>query len=362
MKPASPLTDPALRASCTRFLSGHGPADAAGWVRKLAESPHLGLGLDVYSEGPAFTLLEERVAGLLGKPAALFFHKGVTAQQAALLAHIGSTGRRVVAVHPKSHLAQDEMDALDRLAGLYPHRLGGDHAPFTAADLERSAETFGVVTVELPLRRAGFLAPSWEDLVAISDWCRAQAVPFHLDGARLWEIAPHYGRTLAEISDLADSVYVSFYKGLGGMGGCVLAGTPALIAAARPWRNRFGGDLPCIFPYVITALDGLDRHLPRMPAYHAHALAIAEAIAGVPGLTVLPQPPAGNSFQVHFDIGRDALAERAAAVARTDKTWLLSRVLPTALPDRAISEIVVGAATLDWTPSEAALALGELLG
>ncbi len=268
MTRTSPLADPALRHACSRILSGHGHATAAGWTKRLAASPHLELALDVYSDGPAMTLLEREVAALLGKPASLFFHKGVVAQQAALLADAAMSGRRVVALHPRSHLAEDEQDALDRLAGLYPFRLGDTDAPFTAADLAQSGESFAAVTVELPLRRAGFLAPSWDELVDIADCCRARAVPLHLDGARIWEVQPYYDRSLAEIAALGDSVYVSFYKGLGAMGGCVLAGEQALIDAARPWRNRFGGDLPTIFPYVLTALDGLKRYLPETPAHN----------------------------------------------------------------------------------------------
>ena len=73
-----------LRARCTRVLGGHGPATARTWVDRLAASPDLNERLDIYSEGPAVERLEAECAALLGKPAALFFHKGVTAQQAAL--------------------------------------------------------------------------------------------------------------------------------------------------------------------------------------------------------------------------------------------------------------------------------------
>src|SRR5260370_34014665 len=101
----------------------------------MAASPHIGLALDEYSEGPAIRQLEETVAGLLGKPAALWFPKGVTAQQAALLVHAAESGSRVIALHPKSHLAFDEQDALDRLAGLPPRRARHDHRPSSLPQL-----------------------------------------------------------------------------------------------------------------------------------------------------------------------------------------------------------------------------------
>jgi threonine aldolase len=351
--------DPALRAQCTRHLSYHGSTDARRWVERLAQSPEIGLALDNYSDGPAIAQLERATAALLGKEAALFFHKGVVAQQVALLVHAGARNRRVVALHPKSHLAVDESDAVDRLAGLLSLRLGSDNAPFTADDLEGVSEPLAAVTVEIPLRRAAFTGTSWRELEAIAAWARRHDTPFHIDGARIWEIQPWYGKTLAEISAVADTIYVSFYKGLGGMGGCVLAGPKAFIEAAKPWRNRYGGDLPTIFPYVLTALDGMRRHLPRMGEYYRHAVAIAAAI-GDAGLTVLPAPPHSNSFQVQFSAPIEAMERAAIAHAKETGAWLFSRLAEGAYPGTTVGEVVVGDATLGWSASEAAAALAAL--
>jgi threonine aldolase len=360
MIPASSIARIELRAACHRFLSGHGRSSARQWAERLAASPHIGLALDEYSEGPAIRLLEERVATLLGKPAALWFPKGVTAQQAALLVHAADSGSRVVALHPKSHLALDEQDALDRLAGLLPRRIGPDHRPFTRADLDTLTEPLAALTVELPLRRAAFQAPDWNELSAIAAWAKARGVNFHLDGARIWEVAPWYGHSLAEIAALADTVYVSFYKGLGGMGGCVLAGPEAFIAAAKPWRNRYGGDLAVGFPFVVSALDGLDERLPHMEAYHRHACAIAEALAAS-GLVPHPARPHGNSFTVHFPVAAEALTHAAYEVAATSGIWLFGRISEGVLPNTCSTEIAVGDATLDWTPDEVATTLARLL-
>lgn len=349
-----------LRAGCTRFLSGHGRNSARAWTERLAASPHIDLALDEYSEGPGVRQLEETVAGLLGKPAALWFPKGIAAQQAALLVHAAHTGSRVVALHPKSHLAFDEQDALDRLAGLLPRRIGPDHRPFTLDELREVAEPLAAVTVELPLRRAAFQAPDWEELAGIAAWARDRKVPFHIDGARIWEVAPWYGRSPAEIAALADTIYVSFYKGLGGMGGCVLAGPTEFIQALKPWRNRYGGDLAVAFPFIVTALDGLAEHLPRMAAYHRHADAIAAALAAR-GLTVHPAVPHGNSFQVHFPVSAAALTRAAHAVAADAGIWLFGRVAEGALPGACSTEIAVGDATMGWTPGEVAVTLRALL-
>jgi threonine aldolase len=359
MIPSSSPTRIALRARCNRFLSGHGRGSARAWVERLGASPHIGLALDEYSEGPAIAQLEETVAGLLGKPAALWFPKGVTAQQAALLVHAAETGSRVVALHPKSHLAFDEQDALDRLAGLLPRRIGQDHRPFTLTELQSVNEPLAAVTVELPLRRAAFQAPSWEELAGMAAWARDRGTPFHIDGARIWEVAPWYGKSLAEISALADTVYVSFYKGLGGLGGCALAGSADFIRAAKPWRNRYGGDLAIAFPFIVSALDGLTDYLPRMGTYHRHAIAIASAVAAA-GLAVHPTVPHGNSFQIHFPVSADALIRAAHTVAADAGIWLFGRIIEGALPHTCITEIAVGDATLAWTPDEVATTLQVL--
>jgi threonine aldolase len=145
------------------------------------------------------------------------------------------------------------------------------------------------------------------------------------------------------------------------MGGCVLAGPKAVIAAARPWRNRYGGDLYTIFPFLLTAFDGLRRHLPRMAEYHRHATAIAAALGGVADITVLPAAPHGNSFQVQFAAPVAALEEAAIAQARTTGAWLFNRFGDGALPGTGFGEIMVGDATLGWTPAEVAAALGAVV-
>lgn len=353
--------DPALRDRCRRFLSGHGRRSTKQWLETVAASPHLALATDEYNAGPAITLLEDRLATLLGKPAALFFPKGVMAQQAALLVHAERTGRRIVALHPKSHIALDEEDTMDRLAGLLSRRIGSDHAPFGMAELEGVHEPLAAVTVELPLRRAGFIGTPWKDLQAVSDWCRRHGVPFHLDGARLWEVQPWLGRGLADIAGLADTIYVSFYKGLSGMGGAVLAGEREVIEAAKVWRSRYGGNFYTLFPFVLTALDGLDRHLPRMGEYHEHALRIAAALAEVPGVRVHPSIPHCNSFQIHLPVQPDQMIAAGNERAGETGEWLYGRAVATAVPGTSMVELVVGDATTGWTAAEVREATADLL-
>ncbi|HQT88576.1 MAG TPA: beta-eliminating lyase-related protein [Acidiphilium sp.] len=360
MTPISNDQKAAIKRRCTRFLSFEKPRSAADWLTSLAASPALPLGLDSYSAGPAIEQLEQRVATLLGKEAALWFPKGIIAQQAALLAHAQTTGRKTIALHPKSHLALDEANAIERLSGLTAIRVGRDYQHFAPSDLDQIAEPLAALTLELPLRRSGFLAPSWDELTAIAAWARDHHIPFHLDGARLWETQPWYNKPLAEIAALTDSLYVSLYKGLGGMSGSILAGPAPLIAAAKIWRLRFGGDLPLAFPLILSALDGLTNTLPLMPQYHQHACTLAAAIHAAPGLTAFPHPPHCNSFQVHFQAPAAALQTAALEYAENHQTWLFGWFEPTATPTTACAEIVVGPAALDWPISDILAALTSL--
>ncbi len=345
------------RAGCTHFLCARAPMTGADFIAAMAASRHIGLGLDHYSNGPAIDLLETRVATLLGKEAGLWFPKGIIAQQAALLVHAGQRNRRAVALHPQSHLAIDEKDAIARLAGLTPVRLGRTERHFTVADLAGARENLAAVTVELPLRRPGYQALAWNDLQALAGWARQEGVPLHLDGARLWEVQPWYDRPLAEIAAVADTVYVSLYKGLGGLGGCVLAGDRTTIDAAKPWRVRYGGDLPVAFPMIVTALDALDTTMPRMADYYRRACAIAAALHGGAGITVFPDPPQCNAFQVHFAASAARMNQAMLTVARERRCWLFGWFEQGLLPDSAMGEIVVGDATMAWEIDEIIAAL-----
>ncbi len=330
-----------IRKSCTRSINGSKLKSVQTLLTELAESP-LAEGIaDRYGEGEAISSLEREVALLVGKEAGVFVIKGIIAQQMALRVWTDHSGVPTVAIHPMSHIDSDERGAYERLHSLRGVRLGG-HEPFRVKDLQAASERLGAVTVELPLRRAGFKLLPWEELVAISDWCKEHEVPLHFDGARLWEAAPYYGRDYAEIAALADSVYVSFYKGLGGLGGAILAGPTDFITEAKVWKTRHGGDLFTAFPYVISAQRGLKERLPRLGGYYARACELAAALSTIPGITIVPNPPHTNEFQIYLPGKQDQVAEASFAISEETGVWLLGMFVETALPNMTMSEIAVG--------------------
>ena len=212
------------------------------------------------------------------------------------------------------------------------------------------------------MRRAGFRLPSWEELTALAAWARDRGAAFHVDGARLWEAQPFYGRGLAEIAGLADSVYVSFYKGLGGLAGCALAGPADFVAETAVWRTRHGANLYQAYPYALAALEGLDRHLPRMAGYVARAREIAIALIGVDGLTVAPRPPHTNAFQVHLRGDREAIEGKALAIAAERGVWLFNWLVASPIPGNCVGEIQIGDAAERLPTEEIVELLARLVG
>ena len=336
-----------------RFLNAwHGLPDARTRLGSLADALDERERADRYGEGERLERLERRTAELLGKEAAVFMPSGTMAQQIAMRIWCERGGRATIAFHPTCHLELHEEKGYERLHGLHATLVGDPNRLLTLTDLEALCEPVAALLLELPQREIGGLLPEWDDLVAQAAWAREHDVALHLDGARLWEAQPYYDRPHAELAGLFDSVYVSFYKGLGGMAGAVLAGAAELVAEARVWQRRHGGTLVTMFPYVVAAETALDERLERMPVYLEHARAIAAALATVDGVEVVPDPPQTPLFHVHLEGGHDALADAALSVAEEHRVFLFADPSSTSSPTRQRHEVMVGDVTLALSPDE----------
>ncbi|WP_217144679.1 low specificity L-threonine aldolase [Streptomyces sp. AC627_RSS907] len=319
---------------------------------------------DMYGNG-VVQALEEKVAALLGTEAAAFFPTGTMAQQVALRCWAGRTGNPVVALHGLSHPEVHERNAFSRVSGLRPVRLTSAPRLPTADEVRDFEEPFGALMLELPLREAGFVLPTWEELTEVVEAARERDAVVHFDGARLWESTVRFGRPLAEIAGLADSVYVSFYKSLKGYGGAALAGPRTLVEEARAWRHRYGGAVFQQFPTVLSALAGLERELPRLPEYVAHARVVAAALregfaaTGLPWARVHPGVPHTHEFQVWLPCDADAAGEAALRQAEETGTALFSRPWDASGPGIAVTEVGVEAAGLEWTADDVKAAVAD---
>ncbi|WP_369357983.1 low specificity L-threonine aldolase [Streptomyces sp. cg2] len=358
-----------------RTLCGRPPETIAERLSRLtADAPgvyDLADWTDVYGNDDGIVgELERRTAEALGTAAAVFFPTGTMAQQVALRCWAGRTGNATVAGHPLSHLEMHERDAYAVVSGLrMVHPTSAPRLP-TAAEIYDLQEPFGTLALELPLRDAGYILPSWEELESTVAAARELDAVVHFDGARLWETGPHFGRSLPEIAALADSVYVSFYKSLNGMAGAALAGTEEFVAEARAWRHRYGGQLFQQWPIALAALVGLDRELPRLPVYAAHAKVVARALreglaeAGVPWFRVHPEEPHTHEFQVWLPYPPDVLNEAGTRQAEETRTTLFRKwyePTPAGPPGVTMTEVTVSSLALEWTAEDIRTAVGDFV-
>jgi threonine aldolase len=345
----------ALRLACDRALTGHGPQTAAGLLATIPPDT----AIDRYGDGGVVAELEAEVADVLGLPAAVYLPSGIMAQQAALRVHADRRARRTVVFHPQSHLDVHEGRALERLQGLAGRPAGDRDRLLLRADLDAVAEHPAALLVELPQREIGGPLPPWEDLVAQVGWAHDRGAAAHLDGARLWEASAGYGRPPAEIAGLCDTTYVSFYKGIGALAGCCLAGPDDVVAEVREWRRRMGGTLFGLWPGAASALSCLRKRLPLMPAYLERARAIADAVRDLPGVTVVPDPP--QTPMLHLLLRTDA--DRFSAAVRTlaeNGLWTWERAMPTVDPGVVRVELPVGDATMALPIDEIRAAIAAL--
>ena len=349
------------RRGCTRWLIGHGDIAPTAWLAELADAA-IEPDHDRYGSGGEVEALEREVAALLGTESAVFMPSGVMAQQAALRSWVERSSTDAVAVHGLSHFVLHELDALSQLHHVRVQHLTYEPRPATVADLDDLAGPLAAVSIELPLRDAGYLLPTWEELVAFTGRARERGVPVHLDGARLWESQPFYDRPHAEIAALFDSVYVSFYKGLGGFAGAALAGSQDLVAQARRWQARHGGTLFSMLPYAVGARDGLRRRLPRMASYASRARALAAGLESLDGVRVHPNPPHTNAFRVFAEFPAGLLDEATLRMMETDQVALAHRWRAAEVPGWAMTELHVGDATLEWDLKDQLAAMGALFG
>jgi len=347
----------ALRDQCTVFLAGHGPVSAAGLLASIPADT----AVDRYGDGGVVTELETEVAGMLGKPAAAFLPSGTMAQQSVLRVHADRRQRRTVVFHPMCHLHRHEGQGFQRLHGLTGRPAGDSDRLLSIDDLTAIAEPPAALLIELPQRDLGGQQPDWAELRAQAEWARGRGAAVHLDGARIWESAAGYGRPLSEIAALFDTVYVSFYKGIGALAGCCVAGPADILAEVREWRHRMGGTLFGLWPNAASALSCLRRRLPLMPEYLSHAREIAAELRGMAGVQVVPDPPQVSMMHLLLSTTPDRFAAAARRLAVERRIWTWPAAMSTGDPAVQRVELSVGDATRSLTPAQVSDIIAALL-
>ena len=305
-------------------IAGHGQRNFK--ILQEALKAHEGYELaDVYGTGESINAFEQKMAAFLGKEAAIFFPSGTMAQQIAVRIWCDQTTSKKVAYHPMCHLEIHEQKGLKELHGIEGVLLGEATRLFNLDDLKQMEEV-GAVVYELPQREIGGQLSSFEALEEMTSYCHDKKLPCHLDGARLFECLPFYEKEASEISALFDSVYVSFYKGIGGIAGAILAGTSEFIQTAKIWKRRHGGDLISLYPYVVAADYYFEQRKNNMAGYVQSAKELAALFNLVPSIKVIPEVPVTNMFHVHWYDTKDTIEGVLDEICRKYSVGLSSYV------------------------------------
>jgi threonine aldolase len=281
-------------------VAGNGPRDIQVLKEALKEiEGHQES--DLYGKGKLIEEFQEKMAKYLGKESAVFFPSGTMAQQIALRIWCDQKGLKKVAYHPLSHLEIHEEDGLKELHHIEPILLADKNRVIQLQDVVGMTEDIACLLLELPQREIGGQLPDYKTLEDISSYCKGKGIKLHLDGARLFEILPYYKKSAAEICALFDSVYVSFYKGIGGIAGAILAGEQAFTEESKRWKRRHGGDLISLYPYILSADYYFNLRINKMTQYYEGAQQLAGLYNQCYGVTTMPLEPVSNMFHVHFE-------------------------------------------------------------
>ena len=280
-------------------------------------------------EDPTVIRLQERVADLLGKEAALWLPTGTMCNLVAVKTHT-RPGDALVADW-MAHVIRAESGGAALASGVIVEPIRTERGIFTASELETAmdrvtavpepyGQPVGLVCVEQTHNFGGGAAWSLDDLGAIFACARARAVPVHMDGARLLNACVALGVSAEAVADRVDSLWIDFTKGLGAPIGAVLAGTAAFIAAARRYKQLFGGAMRQAGIAAAGCLYALDHHVDRLAEDHENARRLAAGLVQIDGIEV--RTPAPDTNMVFFDAtglglsNREFLGRLAAAGVR----------------------------------------------
>ena len=265
------------------------------------------VGDDVFGDDPTVNRLEERVAHLLGKEAALFVPSGTMSNQIAVNIHTQPGDELLCDLN--CHIYNYEAGGPAILSAVTCRTLDGDSGILDLSQLEdkiRNADDPHLVRtllvcLENTHNRGGGRIYPIEKIEAISQWAWKNGLIMHLDGARLWNAIVATGISAKEWGKHFDTVSVCFSKGLGAPVGSALAGPKALIAKARRIRKLFGGGMRQAGIIAAGCLYALDHNIERLADDHRNAQIFAKAVADTPGLHLEPAEVDTNLIWFRID-------------------------------------------------------------
>ena len=262
------------------------------------------VGDDVYGEDPTVNALEEYVAEILGKEAAMYVSSGTMSNQVAVRTHT-EPGDEIL-IDENSHIYFYEAGGTAALSGVICSLISGERGVFGSKEMEavisgKEPHTTIMRPVDLHLPRSKLVCLEntnnrgggkvWplEKLAEVEKTARANGLKMHLDGARIWNAAAALKVHETEIARYFDSISVCFSKGLGAPVGSALVGSDDFIMEARRFRKQFGGGMRQAGIIAAGALYALENNRIRLSEDHANAKSFANGLAEIKGIKINPE-------------------------------------------------------------------------
>jgi threonine aldolase len=244
---------------------GLSPREYATLLQRMADGDELTN--DNYSNGGVIEQVERTFAQRLGKEAAMFVPTGTLANHLALRKLAGNDRR--VLVQAESHFYCDSGDSGEVLSGLNLIPVAEGRSTITLDEVRRWVERsgsgrvpteVGVISIESPVRRRNHEMVDFAELERVCGYAREQGIRLHLDGARLFNLPYHSGRSIRDHTALFDTVFVSLWKHFNAASGAILAGDASFIDGLHQVRRMFGGSLPQAWPVSAVATEYVARY------------------------------------------------------------------------------------------------------
>ena len=264
-------------------------------------------------EDPSVNALQDMVAAMLGKEAALFLPSGTMCNQIAYAVHCRAGDLILLdrTAHPliseaggAGVLARATMYPIDGKNGMFrPEQMAEVMEPST-----RYKPPFRLVCVEQTTNKPGGLIWPLEQVRAVCDFAHEKGALTHMDGARLLNATVATGIEPKAYADSFDTVWIDLSKGLGAPVGAVLAGSSEFIAEAWQWKQRIGGAMRQAGIIAAAGIYALEHQVDRMAEDHANSKRLAHGIAGAAGIDI--DPDAVETNMVRFDVASLGVTSR----------------------------------------------------
>ncbi|CAN5562434.1 hypothetical protein BH10BAC2_BH10BAC2_33330 [soil metagenome] len=299
-----PVNEPVIK-----FFGDGEMYDPAAYIDILAQiNSTTAIEKDRYGEGGAVAALEKKFEAITGKEKAIFVPSGTMANQLAIAVLSGDNTK--VFLQDLSHVYRDEADSAQSVFNKRLMPLAKNETFFTAAVLKQAVESLGeeevfksgigAVAVENPVRRSDGRMVPVEEIKKISEYCRANNIKLHLDGARIYMASAWSGVSIKEYAANFDTIYISLYKYLGAAAGAMLCGDKTVIEKIPHLMKIHGGSMYGNWTNAAMALYRLDGVETRLQNARARSVELFDALNKLPGIHITALEGGTNIYQLQL--------------------------------------------------------------